>query len=358
MESGMRSIGEMARASGLGVSALRFYDGAGVFGPARVDPRTGYRWYAPEQLADARLIARLRRVGMPLAGIARVLRGGPDEARAELDAHLRRLEDGLADARRELSTVRTLLELREYPMAETRPTRLTVPAAELAAALDAVRFAVPPAAGAPPALAGVLFDGTGDGVLRLVATDRYRLAVSELRPSGTQGPAPEVVAPAAFVDALRALLAGADGDAELLVDGGLLTARVGGRTLDTPPVDADFPDYRPMLRTVCERRVEIGAEELRTGVAGTPVRTERRGQDGADFPVAVLSVTAQGALAPGGEGAADVLHVQVNRDFLLEAVAAGGGGQLVLELGGPVAPLAIRFPERAGTYSLLMPVAP
>jgi DNA-binding transcriptional MerR regulator len=40
----MRSIGEMARASGLTVSALRFYDGAGVLVPAFVDPETGYRW--------------------------------------------------------------------------------------------------------------------------------------------------------------------------------------------------------------------------------------------------------------------------------------------------------------------------
>ena len=33
-ESEMRGIGEMARSSGLGVSALRFYDGAGVLVPA------------------------------------------------------------------------------------------------------------------------------------------------------------------------------------------------------------------------------------------------------------------------------------------------------------------------------------
>lgn len=51
----MRSIGEMARSSGLSVSALRFYDGAGVLVPARVDPVNGYRWYGPGQ------VRRLRR---------------------------------------------------------------------------------------------------------------------------------------------------------------------------------------------------------------------------------------------------------------------------------------------------------
>jgi hypothetical protein len=51
----------MARDSGLSVSALRFYDGAGVLVPAWVDPVSGYRWYGPEQLEESRLPARLRR---------------------------------------------------------------------------------------------------------------------------------------------------------------------------------------------------------------------------------------------------------------------------------------------------------
>lgn len=50
----MRSIGELARDCGLSVSALRFYDRAGVLVPAWVDPVSGYRWYEPEQLEEAR----------------------------------------------------------------------------------------------------------------------------------------------------------------------------------------------------------------------------------------------------------------------------------------------------------------
>lgn len=57
VESEMRSIGEMARDSGLNVSALRFYDGAGVLVPAWVDPVSGYRWYGPEQLEESQLLA-------------------------------------------------------------------------------------------------------------------------------------------------------------------------------------------------------------------------------------------------------------------------------------------------------------
>lgn len=57
--------------------------------PARVDPATGYRYYTPDQVPRARLIGRLRRLGLPLARI-RFLADLTPEARAlELRGWLR-----------------------------------------------------------------------------------------------------------------------------------------------------------------------------------------------------------------------------------------------------------------------------
>lgn len=139
MAEGTRSIGALARESGLSVSALRFYDAAGVLPPARVDAVTGYRWYTSDQVSQARLIASLRRVSMPLSEICEVLaiRHDPVQAERLLDAHLCRLEDALIDARRQLDIARDLLVQQEKPM-----TNLTVLGADLTAALSAVRFAV------------------------------------------------------------------------------------------------------------------------------------------------------------------------------------------------------------------------
>lgn len=63
------TIGAFARAAGLSAKALRLYDEQGLLRPAAVDAVTGYRFYAPEQFDRARLIARLRKVEMPLARI-------------------------------------------------------------------------------------------------------------------------------------------------------------------------------------------------------------------------------------------------------------------------------------------------
>ncbi|WP_190211299.1 MerR family transcriptional regulator [Kitasatospora indigofera] len=364
MESHMRSIGETARDSGLTVSALRFYDSAGVLRPARVDPQTGYRWYAPEQLADARLVARLRRVGLPPAEIRLVLAAvpGTGEAHRIVDAHLRRLEDGLSDARRELSFVRALLDQREHPMDPIRPeSTVTLAAAELAAALDAVRFAV---GGDPetPVLAGVLFEIEGEQ-LRLVATDRYRMALASVPVRAADGaavaPPAAAIVPAALVDGARVLLAGC-AEAVLTVGAAQFALEAGGHRIEGAGLDHDYPDYRRLIRLEHTRRVETTASALRRVVTEADVRLMRRSAEGAECEVTVLTVGPGGELSaaagPAPDAAGGAVQVAVDRGFLLDALRAGATEQLVLELGGPITPLAIRAPGREGTFSLLMPV--
>ncbi|WP_353708142.1 MerR family transcriptional regulator [Cellulosimicrobium sp. ES-005] len=73
--------GEMVRASGLSIKALRLYDANGLLVPARVDPRTGYRAYAPEQVERGRALALLRRLDVPLARVPEVLDADPRDVR-------------------------------------------------------------------------------------------------------------------------------------------------------------------------------------------------------------------------------------------------------------------------------------
>ncbi|MFH9005034.1 MerR family transcriptional regulator [Streptomyces afghaniensis] len=70
----MLTIGAFAKACRLSPKALRLYDELDLLRPARVDPDTGYRYYGVGQLERARLVAWLRRLGMPLAEIRQVCR--------------------------------------------------------------------------------------------------------------------------------------------------------------------------------------------------------------------------------------------------------------------------------------------
>lgn len=86
------SIGEFARRSRLSAKALRLYDSLGLLSPARVDEPSGYRFYQSLQLEQARLIATLRLVGVPLATIKEWLVLDPAEMAVRVSAFWRRAE--------------------------------------------------------------------------------------------------------------------------------------------------------------------------------------------------------------------------------------------------------------------------
>ncbi|MBM0233338.1 MerR family transcriptional regulator [Micromonospora sp. STR1_7] len=97
---GLLTIGAFARAAGLTPKALRLYDRVGVLRPAAVDPESGYRLYDPEQVPLARLVAQLRRVGMPLATIRAVCALRPAAAAEAITAYWRQVSaDTAARAR-------------------------------------------------------------------------------------------------------------------------------------------------------------------------------------------------------------------------------------------------------------------
>ncbi|MFV2088078.1 MerR family transcriptional regulator [Micromonospora sp. LOL_021] len=358
----MHSIGETARASGLTVSALRFYDAAGVLVPAAVDPHTGYRWYATDQLRAARLLAGLRRVGLPLAEITEAVRALPDVtvARRLLDVHLLRLVDGLADARRKLSRVHALLDAEEnLTTMTTTTTRVTVDAADLAGALDAVRFAV----GTDPeipALAGVHVEVSADAA-RFAATDRFRLAYAELAPTAVDGPAVSVLLPGAFVDGVRSQL-DRNPQVELTLGPDRAEAVAPGWRIAVEPLTVDFPDYRALLPargTGGRQELAVDAAALRRALEPGWAPAVVREHFGVAHPVAVLAATDDGTVECVDEAAwhaSPDRYVAVNREFLLQAVAAVGGGQLVLDLDGPIRPLAVRLPGDDRSCSLLMPI--
>ncbi|MEU0099426.1 MerR family transcriptional regulator [Streptomyces sp. NPDC006267] len=96
------TIGEFARLSRLSAKALRRYDELGLLRPALVDPVNGYRYYDPAQAERARLVAWLRRIGMPLSRIARVVALDAGAAAVEIRAYWARVEAETA-ARRDLA---------------------------------------------------------------------------------------------------------------------------------------------------------------------------------------------------------------------------------------------------------------
>lgn len=74
----MFKIGEFSKLTQVSIRMLRYYDEMGLLQPQAVDPDTGYRLYAVEQIPLLNRIVYLRDAGFQVAEIARALQA-PDE---------------------------------------------------------------------------------------------------------------------------------------------------------------------------------------------------------------------------------------------------------------------------------------
>lgn len=91
------TTGVFARESGLSRKALRVYERHDVLLPAAVDASTGYRYYARDQLGAAQLVARLRRIDMPLVRVREVGAMTPDAAAVAVMAFRAEIASGAAE---------------------------------------------------------------------------------------------------------------------------------------------------------------------------------------------------------------------------------------------------------------------
>lgn len=121
MSDELRTIGDFAAASGLTPKALRLYDDLGLLVPAETDPVTGYRRYATAQLGRARLVARLRLAGMPLARIREVADLPTDAAVAGLVSWWRQVEADHGTASALVADLVAHLQAQEEPTTAEDP---------------------------------------------------------------------------------------------------------------------------------------------------------------------------------------------------------------------------------------------
>jgi protein phosphatase len=114
-------IGEFSERSGLTPKRLRTYAANGLLHPAAIDSASGYRYYSPGQLRDARLIEFLRNAGMPLAEIGVLLH---DRSGQRLDHWVLEVENEAAQRKAALDGARRLMAL------DVDPSKPNVPHGE------------------------------------------------------------------------------------------------------------------------------------------------------------------------------------------------------------------------------------
>jgi DNA polymerase-3 subunit beta len=345
------TIGEFARQGGLSRSALRFYDQNGLLRPRWVDDETAYRFYAPSQLDDARLIRRLRAAELPVVLLREYLGAGPERRSEILEHHDRAFRERAEGVQATVAELRAELGAGPTP----GPRWAAIAAGAFAEALAQISFAIADVADRPEL--AVVWLETRDESLRLVATDSFRLAVRDLVPDAL-GSAPVRAAIAA-----RNL----DGLGAELRSGGALTLRqgpddglvavLGGRSIPIGGPGTGFPDYERILSELpAGREAVLARRDLKRALADLPA-TE--GRVALRFSAAGLALQAGTRVArAGGDWPGSELVVWLDRVFLADAVAATVGPDVTIEAIGPFQPVTLRSAD-TGTFSVLtMPIRP
>ncbi|WP_125114467.1 MerR family DNA-binding transcriptional regulator [Agathobaculum sp. Marseille-P7918] len=110
---GFLSIGDFAKLRNVNPKSLRYYERIGALIPAYIDPETGYRYYALEQLVEMDMILMCLELDIPLRNaeqyrqsdqtldIRRLLEDGQQKAHEKL-AHLRNTMQQMEEALRRI----------------------------------------------------------------------------------------------------------------------------------------------------------------------------------------------------------------------------------------------------------------
>jgi hypothetical protein len=201
----------------------------------------------------------------------------------------------------------------------------------------------------------VLFD-VDDAALRLVATDRHRLAVTALPVTGVAGPPVRVIVPVAVVDAFL------DGAETMRVGVSLAAGHVTLGDLDGAPIDAIYPDYGALLAAHGSRSGETRPRpSVTTGVTVTApdllervMRDETRSGSRARPHDELVMI----GLDPTKVHVGDAPQaIAFDRKYLADAVRSFGDADLRLTVGERDA-IRLAAVDGPDAVVLLMPVRP
>jgi DNA polymerase-3 subunit beta len=237
---------------------------------------------------------------------------------------------------------------------------IPVPAEEFSRALSQV---VPAASkdAARPILTGVLVETTTEG-LRLVATDSYRLAFSDL-PGLPALSDTEVLVPATALDELRRLRHGEE-TLEVVIGANQIAVRCGRDEVVSRLLAGGYPTYRALIPDQLEATISVNAEGLEEALERVALVLSQS----SSMPVVlqvVENVLRLSAKSDQGEAEEEVevlalsgdwKSVAFNPRYLLDTIQASGTEVVTIGMTGALTPVLVRG-EPVGHYTgMIMPI--
>lgn len=210
------------------------------------------------------------------------------------------------------------------------------------------------------ALNGVLF-AVQDKELRMVATDGHRLALA-VRQLPSAGPAMSGIVPRKAVQEV-ARIVGSGEEVQIAVSDNQFMIRMPNVLLMARLIEGTFPNYEQVVPRAHPHRVTLSRAALTAALRRVSVLSEERTK-----PVRFLFVPGQLKLTANspdyGEAeeqmeaqfAGEEITIGFNSRYVLDALGAQGGEQVLIELKDGLSPGVFKSFEDEGTLCVIMPM--
>ncbi|HEV2888882.1 MAG TPA: DNA polymerase III subunit beta [Frankiaceae bacterium] len=260
------------------------------------------------------------------------------------------------------------MPVEDYPTLPEMPPAAGTIASELFAEAVGQVFVAAGRDDTLPMLTGIKVEVDGDS-LTLAATDRYRLAVRELkwRPQGDAEATTALIPARTLAEAAKTLATtGAEVGVALGNDNGVGMAGFSGgtRRMTTRLIEADFPAYRSLIPAEFGAVAQVNNTALVEAVKRVSLVAQRntpiRLTFAPDEPLVLDAGTGDDAQASESLDVSydgEPLTIAYNPGYLLDGLGAIGSDSAVLSFNGAIKPSVITGKETEGEYRyLLMPI--
>jgi len=259
------------------------------------------------------------------------------------------------------------LDPREFPemeKADAKGARLSVrvSAEVLGEMLEYTAFAIS-SDETRVSLNGILIEGTGDGELRLVATDGHRLAMIARPVEGAQQ-GPGAILPRKAVVQLRKILEAEGDDIELIIGDGVAYVTRGSVEMSMRLIEGEFPDYNQVVPKKSTKIAVVDAAALLASLRRvSTVSSERTKGVKVELEKGTLRLL---TVNPDvGEGIEEIdidydggsVHVGFNAVYLMDLLSViGPGGKIEIGLNDEVSPGVMRLADESDYCYIVMPL--
>jgi DNA polymerase-3 subunit beta len=213
---------------------------------------------------------------------------------------------------------------------------------------------------ARPVLTGVLLH-TQDGKLYMAATDSYRLAEKEIANNNEEV---EMLVPVSAMQDLLRIVGDFEGAVEVTSDDQQVLFRVGDVELVTRLIEGKYPDYRKLIPGSFGTTATLKRSDLLnvTKVSSLFAR-ESAGSITINVDEATQSLSIRSVASQLGENTATAEAkvtgtgvITLNSRYLLDALQALSGDEVLFAFNGKLEPTVIRDPKNDDYTHIVMPL--